>query len=133
MYISRDSGGTWSYDDDHKDLFFITYDDRNLPPEIRITKPDKALYVNDKKILPWFSPFIVGNINIDVKASDPEEKISYIEFYIDDEFRTYDTDPPYCWTWDNRTPFRFRHTIKVIAYDEIGKSGRDEISVWRFL
>jgi len=126
--VAWDSGGAstqgtlWS---------FITEND-TIPPSIQIIKPEKALYINNKKILPFFTPFIIGNIEIEVNASDEQSEIDRVEFWIDDEYKGNDTTLTYNWTWDERTPFRFRHTIKVIAYDAVENNATDKKEVWKF-
>ncbi len=102
-----------------------------IPPTITITKPEKAIYINNRKIMPFFVTIIIGNIDIEVDASDDNE-VDRVEFYIDNEYVGNDTMAPYSWNWDEQTPLRFRHTIIVIAYDSAGNSKSDEIIVWKF-
>ena len=56
-----------------------------------------------------------------------------MEFYIDDELKETDTTEPYSWIWNEITPFRFMHTIKVIACDRAENSATDEIPVLELL
>ncbi len=93
---------------------------------VRITKPENAVYIFDKAVLPANKPIIIGKITIkaDVYAPHGVEKV---EFYIDDELKYIDDDFPYQWLWDE---FSFgRHEIKVVAYDMEGNKAEDEISV----
>ncbi len=76
---------------------------------------------------------IIGSIDIEVDATDDLSGIDRVEFYINDELKATDTTKPFNWTWDERTPFKFRYTIMVTAYDIAGNSAMNEIMVWRFL
>jgi parallel beta-helix repeat protein len=96
-------------------------------PHVKVTKPEKAIYVNNKKIIPFFTTLVIGFIDIEVEASDDQTGINRVEFYIDDTLKSTDAIPPYSWTW-SETAFG-RHTIEVIAYDNAGNSAVDEIVV----
>ena len=41
-----------------------------------------------------------------------------------------DTTSPYSWNWD--TMAFFKHTIKVIAYNTVGKEQGASLEVWKF-
>ena len=110
------------------------------PPEVYITKPVGGhLYVNILDIIVFdipirlfiFNTLIIGKINIDVYAVDNISGINQVEFYINDELRSPDDDPPYSWTWD-QIVFLFPYEIKVIAYDGAGNQATDTINVWKF-
>ena len=51
--------------------------------------------------------------------------------FIDSNLRETLTSEPFLWTWDE-TAFG-KHTIKVVAYDDEGKSDFKEIEVHKFL
>ena len=102
------------------------------PPVVEIVKPENALYIRNKEMLPLRKPLIIGYIYIEVEVSDEESGINRVEFYIDGELKYNGTTEPYIYAWDKRTPFRFRHTIKIIAYDEAGNYASSEISVLKF-
>lgn len=121
------------YESDWSDSVIIYIDEDTEPPNVTILKPENALYIKNKKILPLLKPLMIGSIDITVDASDEETGIDRVEFYIDSNFRYTDYDEPYNWTWDERTPLRFRHTITIIAYDNVGNSANDEIDVRKFL
>lgn len=95
--------------------------------QVEITKPEKAFYINNNKILPFFTPVILRDIDIEVTAS---ENTDYVEFYIDDVLKNTDNKAPYVWLWDEKA--FFRHKIKVEAYDNTGNSASDERVVWIF-
>jgi parallel beta-helix repeat protein len=105
-------------------------------PIVQIIVPKKKyLYVNfnDKFELsfPFFITFIIGKIDIEVEASDPDSGIDKVEFYIDNKFKTSDTSWPYTWTWDE-TSFLLPYNIKVKAYDNTGNYNTDQIKIWKF-
>jgi len=106
-------------------------------PEVKITKPEKALYLLNNKIRNFIfrKPFIIGKINITVDAIDKLSGISHVEFYIDDDLKHADFDYPYNYLWEKEKIIylRHRHTIKVIAYDNAGNNKSDEIIVRKFL
>jgi PKD repeat protein len=104
-----------------------------IPPEVKITKPEKGLYIADKKIRSFLlqrKPLIFGSITIEVEASQDEYGISRVEFYIDNEIKYTDDTEPYSWTWD--TLAFFKHTIKVVAVDNTENSANIEITVIKF-
>ena len=102
-----------------------------IPPTIQFTSPERALYIGNKKVIPFLTTIIVGSINIEVQASDYESGIDRVEFYIDNELKKTDNLAPYSWMWKEHTPFRFRHTIKAVAYDMEGNSAVKEVKVWK--
>jgi len=102
-----------------------------IPPTIQFTSPERALYIGNKKVIPFLTTIIVGSINVEVQASDYESGIDRVEFYIDNELKKTDNLAPYSWMWKEHTPFRFRHTIKAVAYDVGGNSAVKEVKVWK--
>jgi hypothetical protein len=99
-----------------------------------LTKPKVGyLYFYDKPIIPLPSPWtiIIGPITIDVEANDFECGINQVEFYIDNKLQQTVTGPGpfYEWTWERAF---FKHTIKVVAYNNCGISDSREIKVWKF-
>ena len=107
----------------------------NDPPTVEITKPDKALYILNKKIIPRFlrQPLIIGNIDITIDTYD-YTGIDRVEFYIDNKLKSVDNSSPYTYTWTrDRLRFIHLHVLKVIAYDYCGNMASDKIIVRRFL
>jgi hypothetical protein len=98
-------------------------------PQINIVKPKNAVYINNKRIIPFFSSIVIGNIEIEVNASDCSSGIAYVEFFIDNTFMFKDSTAPYTMQWNNRT--FGKHSIKVVAYDTVGYCESHEITVWR--
>ena len=110
-------------------------EERNLPPEVGITNivKEKLHILGNPIIRTLFrNTVIIGKITINVQASD-ESGIDRVEFYIDNVLVENDTISPYKWTWDKLTETKFKHTIKVIAYDETGKSSSATMDVIAFL
>lgn len=103
-----------------------------VPPYVEITKPVQAIYFFNRIVCPFSYALIFGNIDIEVDASDDISGIGHVEFYIDDELISIATSNPYSLRWDERMLFRFRHTIKIVAFDNFGNSASDEIIVWKF-
>jgi PKD repeat protein len=104
----------------------------NDAPIVEIVKPIKSIYVFNKTILPFFMTIIIGNIDIEITASDLGF-IERIEFYIDNSLESTVTCEPYIFTWKDRSLINFKHIIKVIVYDNLGEFSIDEITVLRFL
>lgn len=101
----------------------------NEPPRIDIIKPQKALYINNRMIIPFFATIIIGDIEIEVEASD-ESGINRVDFYVDNTLKETDTAAPYSWRWDEIA--FFKHSIKVVAYDNAGNYADAERNVWIF-
>jgi hypothetical protein len=99
--------------------------------QMKVTRPENALYIADKKVVPFVTPVSIGKITIDASATSTSYGIEKVEFYVDDTLRSTDTTAPYSWTWD--TIAFFRHTLKAIAYDTAGSSTTREIVLWKFL
>ncbi|MEA2055181.1 MAG: DUF5050 domain-containing protein [Candidatus Thermoplasmatota archaeon] len=95
---------------------------------IEIYKPDAGkIYFMNREIMAINSDkaIIIGKIIIEANTSGNK-----IEFYIDDELKSSDTQVPYEWLWDE---FAIgTHEIKVITYDNKGNEASDEINVTIF-
>jgi hypothetical protein len=100
------------------------------PPSVSITKPEKALYINDEEIMPFFVPLIFGHIQIWPYANDNESGLNRLELYINDELIETFTSVPRSWTWDEKV--FGKQTIKLIAYDNAGNDNIAMITVWKF-
>jgi hypothetical protein len=99
-------------------------------PNLSIDKPKNALYINNKHIISFFTPIIIGNLNVVATASDFLSGIYYVEFYIDDTLMLEDYTKPYSYNW-NRFSFG-KHRLKLIAFDKVGYEKSEEIIVWKF-
>jgi uncharacterized repeat protein (TIGR01451 family) len=102
----------------------------NNPPLITLEKPIKAIYMNNRAIIPFRNPFIFGSINITFSAIDNETGIDYIQLYIDDALVHTVFSSSGEWTWDER--LLKRCTIKIKAKDTAGNTNELEQIAWKF-
>lgn len=129
----------------------------NLPPQLQITSPLKGkVYVNGKlkfenwiereitsKLLNRFlknttlgelilhnKTILLGKKIITVTASD-DSTVAKVEFYVDGTLQYNDTEAPYEWSFKKIPPFRTlfirEHTLKVIVYDDAGKTNSAQL------
>lgn len=108
-----------------------------IPPAVKIVSPENGLYLRNLRLLSWLfrqRTIIIGDITIDVEASDVQSGIVRVEFYIDndDEVAFNDTLAPYSWTWKQKSLLRHAHTILVVAYDNAGNANADMLDVKRY-
>jgi hypothetical protein len=101
-----------------------------MPPTLVITKPVNGIYFRDKRLLPSSKPFIIGQITIEVEATQEPFGIERVEFYIDGNLRATDIEIPYQWTWSTKA--FFKHYIEVWAYDTFGICSMASIDVSKF-
>ena len=95
---------------------------------VDIKKPEKGhIYIMDRDMLsfPSNETFIIGKITIEADTNGNK-----VEFYIDDELKETDSNPPYAWQWNEHAIGK--HKIKVIAYDGNNKA-EDEIDAIVFI
>jgi len=106
-------------------------------PTIQIVKPERAVYINNEKKRQRFfgMAFIIGNITIEVNASDVNGSgIDKVEFYINGILKGNDTVAPYNYTWmKDRLRFIHLFVIKVVAYDKAGNTAVKRMVVRKFL
>jgi len=101
----------------------------NLPPTVGITLPKKArlhLFGNPRRTTLRGNTVIIGETTITAQASD-DSKVAKVEFYIDKDQVATLTSGPYEWKWSK--PAIGRYTIKVIAYDDEGKTSTASMDV----
>jgi hypothetical protein len=101
------------------------------PIQMKVTRPENALYIGDKEIIPLTTPVSIGKITIEVSVQNINHEIEKVDFYVDDTLKSSDEDAPYSWAWS--TLSLFRHEIKVIAYDTAGQSAIRQFTIWKFL
>ena len=101
-------------------------------PNIKISKPQRAIYIRDRKIIPFIVPVIFGDIQIWFSAEDNLSGLNRIELFIDDELREIFTICPKSWLWNEITPWKYKHVIKLIAYDNASNNATKNMTVWRF-
>jgi len=110
----------------------------NLPPEVGITSHQNGkIYLNNNLFLKFLyknkllrNTILIGKATIKAYAKD-DSKIEKVEFYLDNDLVATLTSEPYEWGW-TKTAIG-RHTIKVIAYDDTGKTSTDSIDVIAFI
>lgn len=107
------------------------------PPVIKITKPERALYMENHKIRRLFlrMALIIGDITVEVNATDSGSGIAKIEFYINGVLKGNDITAPYTYNLTKDKLLRFVHMqiIKVVAYDNAGNSAVAKMILRKFL
>ena len=115
---------------------FTTEEEDDTPPTVKITKPQKALYIFGRRILPRFirPAMIIGKITIEAEATDDDSGIDRVEFYVNGKLKGNDSIAPYTCVW-KRDRIRLLHifVIKVVAYDMNGLEASDKMIVRKFL
>jgi PKD repeat protein len=114
---------------DWSDPLEITTQD-NKKPDIEFIKPEKAIYIKNDKLIPFFTTMIFGTLEINISAFD-SSGINSVEFYIDGEPKLEFLSEPYIYLWSEKS--FGRHVLKIIAYDNAGNNAEEEIVVWKFL
>jgi hypothetical protein len=102
--------------------------------EIDIAKPLRAFYINNKRVIPYTRARIIGNIDIEAYVHEDwwgGGSADKVEIYVDGELKASFTEEPYVWSWTEKT--FGKHIIKVVAYDDEGKSYFKEIEVYKIL
>jgi hypothetical protein len=97
---------------------------------IDISKPGENIYFNNNKIVPFFSPVIFGDIDVEVTPYNLED-INFVEVYIDESLVANFSDTPFVFQWSEKKPFRIHYTITAYAYTNNGNYVTDTIDVWR--
>lgn len=108
----------------------------NLPPEVGIVTPEKGrLHLFGIPLFNHSSQFqntiLIGNTKLEIYAND-DSSIDKIEIYLDGELEFTLTSEPYEYKIKKFGLIRRilkQHTIKVIAYDDSGKTADAEIDV----
>jgi hypothetical protein len=81
-------------------------------------------------LIPFFTPLVFGKITIEADVTNEVYGIDHVDFLVDGLIQENDTTAPYSWTWTQ--PAFFRHTISVIAYDNLGKNVSKDLILWKF-
>ena len=117
-------------------IWNFTTKKENLPPTITITKPKKGIYVNDLiRREAIFLTLVIQSVTIEVNATDQDDGIERVEFYIDRELKKTVTalgNDTYSMLWDERSFIKHRHIIEVKAYDYAGQKDTDRVIAWKF-
>ncbi len=116
----------------------VTVED-NIPPTIKITKPERALYINNKKILPFLflikKPVVFGDLTMEIDAFDNQTGIFRVNFYrvFNDSnwmLTHVDWSAPYNFPMPDQQFLLHKVAFQVIAYDNAGNSASEEIIWW---
>ena len=99
-------------------------------PDIEIVHPSDGIYVGAQKVLPFFSPVIIGDTRILVNVASANQEIDNVLFYVNDELWETINLPPYETVFD-RTVFG-KQNIKVVANYNKDEMVSDQLSVWKF-
>ena len=70
-------------------------------------------------------------IDIEVLIANYESEKIWVDFYINNVFKSSKLEHPFLWNW-NDTVFGL-HKIKIIAYDDFGNKDIGYITVFKFL
>ncbi len=124
---------TWNFKTETEEI-------ENIPPTIKITKPQKGVYINNRKTLLGIRilrpTLIIGDITLIANATDEDQGIEKVEFYINCKLIGNDTTEPYTcnWTRNHRIRlFRHHYVITVKAYDKLGETAFDFMVVKKYL
>ena len=115
----------------------IEIQEDNTKPVVSFEKPEEgSLYLFDSMIFSGILriPFIIGDINVIVKATDNESGISKVELSIKGLFTDINenlTEYPYQYNWSS---FSFgKYNLTATAYDMSGNYANTSIIVRKFL
>jgi hypothetical protein len=103
------------------------------PPLIKLIKPkDGFIYIRDNdgaQRLLMKTTLIIGKVTIQANATDNVSGIDRVSLYIDGEKQADVTTPPYEFEWTKPCLPLVKHTISVVAYDEMGNSAHQDVKV----
>lgn len=123
----------------------------NLPPQLQITSPQKSTVYMNGEILPLVDKiinrnhvikklenisllktflhnktYLLGNKKLIIVEATDDSAIAKVEFYIDGTLQFTDTQAPYEWSFEKlsnqKSIWLKTHTLKVIVYDDAGKT-----------
>ncbi len=112
-FTVHDTGGNQSFD---LTTVTITDDTPTEPPQIKIIRPESAVYLADQKLIPFQFPVVFGKITIGVEVTHPFLPIERVEFYKEDLLQMVDTTPPYSWTWSERVELIGLHRVAITIW-----------------
>ncbi len=138
---ARQTLGTWEFGDQVNDDDTINDnndnniqnpdDDTQTLPTIEIIKPvDESFYFLNKRKKETVGIRILGDIDIEARIDNPSNmQIDGVRFYINNEYRSNDTQDPYRWNWDEKYLNQICD-IKCVVYNvEQGDLAQDEKTV----
>lgn len=86
------------------------------PPLIHIYKPERAIYIHNTKIFPFFAPIIIGDLTIHIEAFDEETTIEQITLYIDQRETSTVQSSSLFYEWREQNSGRY--TLSIIATND---------------
>lgn len=105
------------------EIFVPVIQDRGF--NASITRPQRALYLNDMKVWPPSGTFkliqrgiVFGDITIEINAFDDTYGIDYVEIFIDTTRVETDNETPYTYFWTEWSPGI--HIIEARAFNNDG-------------
>jgi hypothetical protein len=122
VFVNEDSAITdaflWSK---YVEEIEFVFDSTDLtPPDIAINKPADAIYYNDKELVSYPQPFVIGDITIKVGVSD-ENSVAKVLFVLNNDIKSKQQDQPYQWNFDKKGFGQY--TIRIMSYDDSGNIG----------
>ena len=100
------------------------------PPMISLDSPRDALYVRNKKMVPFFTAFIIGGLDINITAVDNDSSVEKIELYINNELIYTSSSDSLNYHW-NKQEFG-KQSIIIKAFDAKDNWRFYEKHVWKF-
>ncbi|MHA2431401.1 MAG: M28 family peptidase, partial [Promethearchaeota archaeon] len=100
-------------------------------PQIKIASPKRGYLYYEDRIIHDFEKFetkIIDDFVIYAEVEGGNSPISHVEFYYDDKLSFTDTEAPFHWRLNKLS--LSEHMIKVVAYDESGKTAHDEMNIF---
>lgn len=106
-------------------------------PSIKIVKPHNGIYLYGIKILPILGQIVIGDITVEVKASDDVQRVEFLlqmSCFCGREVVHVDTSPLYTWEWnqdydDNELIDEGSVPLTVRAYDSEWNEAMDDIKL----
>jgi len=103
-----------------EEIEFVFDSTDSTPPDISVNKPADAIYYNDKELVSYPQPFVIGDITIEVGVTD-ENSIAKVLFVLNNDIKSKQQDQPYQWNFDKKGFSQY--TIRIISYDDSGNIG----------
>jgi len=97
---------------------------------INFLKPENAIYIGNRRIVPFFIPIIIGGINLEVETSSEISEIKKVEFYVNDGLRLIDEESPYEWQW-REISFN-KNEIKINVFNDNDNNISEEKVIWKY-
>ena len=108
----------------------ILGDKEDIHPQIRIANPKKGrLFYEDFEIkkLRLNKTIVLDDTLICTEITKGKTPIEKVEFYYDGKLMSTIEEPPYQWRLNERSFGIKKKIVKVIAYDELGRTTEDEV------